>query len=166
MLATQYTSAVDVWSVGCILAELILRRPLFPGKHNYDQIDKIFDIIGTPTPKEIEKIQDEKFRKYVGGLPYKPKTDFSELFSNANPLAIDLMEKMLVFDPENRISVQLALQHPYLVLLHDPEDEPSCPKIFADDFEYDGFDTDKFRDMILREVENFRASVSVNARGE
>jgi len=65
MLATHYTSAVDVWSVGCILAELILRRPLFPGKHNYDQLDHIFSVLGTPPKEQMDSIENEKYRNYL-----------------------------------------------------------------------------------------------------
>jgi len=152
MQATQYTSAVDVWSVGCILAELILRRPLFPGKHNYDQLDQIFSILGTPPKEFIEKLQNEKYRNHLRGLPPKEKQPFEEVFPNANPQAIDLIEKMLRLDPEKRITVDDALAHPYLAQLHDPDDEPVCSKIFDNDFDEETTQLPDFRDFIYTEV--------------
>lgn len=152
MLATHYTSAVDVWSVGCILAELILRRPLFPGKHNYDQLDQIFSILGTPPKEQIDKIQNEKYRNYLKNLPNKESKAFTEIFANANPQAIDMIERMLVLDPEKRLTVDEALAHPYLAPLHDPEDEPTCSKQFEDDFDEETTQLEAFRDLIFNEA--------------
>jgi len=152
MLATHYTSAVDVWSVGCILAELILRRPLFPGKHNYDQLDQIFTVLGTPTKEQVDNVENEKYRNYIGGLPKKEKKPFAEIFPLANPQAIDLIEQMLVLDPEKRITVDGALAHPYVAQLHDPDDEPTCSKVFDADFDEDTTQLSEFRNHIFKEV--------------
>jgi mitogen-activated protein kinase 1/3 len=152
MLATHYTSAVDVWSVGCILAELILRRPLFPGKHNYDQLDQIFSVLGTPPKEQIDKIQNEKYRNYLKNIPDKESKSFKEIFSNANPQAIDMIERMLVLDPEKRLTVDEALVHPYLAPLHDPEDEPMCAKQFDDDFDEESIQLGDFRELIFSEA--------------
>lgn len=152
MLATHYTSAVDVWSVGCILAELILRRPLFPGKHNYDQLDQIFSILGTPSIDQIDKLQSDKHRNYLRSMPHKEKKPFNEIFPNANPQAIDLIEKMLHLDPDKRITVNDALAHPYLAPLHDPDDEPVSSKIFDNDFDEETTQLSDFREFIFAEL--------------
>jgi len=156
MLATQYTSAVDVWSVGCILAELLLRRPLFPGKHNYDQLDLIFSILGTPPKDQVDKLQNEKYRNYLRNLPHKERKPFCEIFPGANPQAVDLIEKMLHLDPEKRITVNDALAHPYLAQLHDPDDEPVCSDVFDDDFDEETTQLSAFRDLIFAELEKGR----------
>jgi len=155
MLSTHYTSAVDVWSVGCILAELILRRPLFPGKHNYDQLERIFAVLGTPSKEATDKIQNEKYRNYLRSLPQYERKPFSEIFPQANVKAIDLVEQMLVLDPEKRITVDAALAHPYLAQLHDPDDEPISSKLFDDDFDEESIQLPDFREFIFKETLNY-----------
>eukprot|EP00026_Physarum_polycephalum_P009678 Phypoly_transcript_09810.p1 GENE.Phypoly_transcript_09810~~Phypoly_transcript_09810.p1 ORF type:complete len:385 (+),score=33.38 Phypoly_transcript_09810:96-1157(+) len=152
MLSTHYTSAVDVWSVGCILAELILRRPLFPGKHNYNQLELIFAVLGTPSQEETDKIPNEKYRNYLRNLTPCERKPFTELFPHASPQAIDLIEKMLVMDPEKRITVDEALAHPYLALLHDPEDEPIAKILFEDDIDEESSILPQFRELIFNEA--------------
>lgn len=88
------------------------------------------------------------------------KVAFSRLFSNANPDALDLLDKMLAFDPSSRISVEEALEHRYLHIWHDASDEPACPTTFNFDFEVVE-DVPEMRKMILAEVQNFRQQVRV-----
>jgi mitogen-activated protein kinase 7 len=87
-----------------------------------------------------------------------PKKSFASLFPNANPDALDLLDKMLAFDPSSRISVEQALEHPYLQIWHDASDEPDCPTTFNFDFEVVD-DVGEMRRMILDEVMRFRQSV-------
>lgn len=86
------------------------------------------------------------------------KKSFPSLFPNANPDALDLLDRMLAFDPSRRISVEEALEHPYLAIWHDASDEPDCPTTFNFDFEVID-DVNEMRKMILSEVVNFRAQV-------
>lgn len=79
-----YTKAIDIWSVGCILAEMLGRRPLFPGKHYLDQLNRILNIIGTPSERDLACIQNEKARRYVMSLPYSEKKSFSQRFPHAD----------------------------------------------------------------------------------
>jgi len=96
-------------------------------------------------------------------LPYpKPKCEFKDLLPKANPLAIDLLSKMVVFDPQKRISVTDALQHPYLSHLHDPDDEPSCPSFFDYDCENEKLEIDDFREIIFNEVAQFPTNSSAS----
>ena len=86
------------------------------------------------------------------------KKSFQSLFPNANPDALDLLDKMLAFDPSSRISVEQALEHPYLAIWHDASDEPDCPNHFNFDFEVVE-DVGEMRKMILDEVFRFRQQV-------
>lgn len=119
----EYSKSIDIWSVGCILAELFLRKPLFQGKDYISQVARITDIIGTPSESDIEGLATEQGKRYIRSLGFKPRVQFSQLFQGVNPLAIDLIEKMLEFNPGKRISVEHALAHPYLASLHDVNDE-------------------------------------------
>jgi serine/threonine protein kinase len=121
----QYTGSIDVWSVGCILAELIRRKPLLPATSEQEQMHMITELVGNPDTKFIAQIDDEDNRTFMKQLPKRKGQDFNELFKGApNPEAIDLVKKMLIFDPDKRITVAEALAHPYMKNLHFEDDEP------------------------------------------
>ncbi|KXN68122.1 kinase-like protein, partial [Conidiobolus coronatus NRRL 28638] len=112
---TEYNKATDVWSVGCILAEILSKKPLFPGSDYHNQLTLIFSVIGTPSNDDLSDVFNERARDYIRGLPEKMKTPFSTLFPSASPLAIDLLEKLLTFNPRKRITCERALNHAYLL---------------------------------------------------
>ena len=125
MLSFQsYTKAIDLWSVGCIFAELLGAKPLFKGRDYVDQLNQILRILGTPDEATMERIGSRKAQMYIRSLPKVPKVPFKRLYSHASRNALDLLEKLLAFDPSERISVEEALAHPYLETYHDSEDEP------------------------------------------
>jgi len=159
MLSFQrYTKAIDVWSVGCILAELLGGRPFFKGRDYVDQLNQILHILGTPNEETLSRIGSSRAQEYVRNLPYMAKRPFPSLFPNANPDALSLLDHMLAFDPSSRISVEQALEHPYLQIWHDASDEPDCPTTF--DFEFEVVDdVGEMRKMILDEVYRFRQQV-------
>jgi mitogen-activated protein kinase 7 len=149
---------VDVWSVGCILAELLGGRPFFKGRDYVDQLNQILHILGTPNEETLSRIGSPRAQEYVRNLPFMAKKPFPSLFPNANPDALDLLDRMLAFDPSSRISVEQALEHPYLQIWHDASDEPDCPTTFNFDFEVVE-DVGEMRKMILDEVYRFRQQV-------
>ncbi|KAH0942866.1 hypothetical protein HID58_002503 [Brassica napus] len=120
----NYGTSIDVWSVGCIFAELLGRKPIFPGTECLNQIKLIINILGSQKEEDLEFIDNPKAKRYIESLPYSPGISFSRLYPNANVLAIDLLQKMLVLDPSKRISVVEALQHPYMAPLYDPNANP------------------------------------------
>jgi len=151
---------VDVWSVGCILAELLGGRPFFKGRDYVDQLNQILHILGTPNEETLSRIGSPRAQDYVRNLPFMAKRAFSSLFPNANPDALDLLNRMLAFDPSSRISVEEALEHRYLHIWHDASDEPPCPTTF--DFAFEVVeDVPEMRKMILAEVQRFRQLVRV-----
>lgn len=91
-------------------------------------------------------IKSRRAREYIRSLPFKKKIPFKALFPKSNDLALDLLEKLLAFNPAKRISVEDALRHPYLEPYHDPDDEPTAPPI-PDGF----FDFDKNKDALSKE---------------
>eukprot|EP00191_Tetraselmis_sp_GSL018_P006474 CAMPEP_0177608022 /NCGR_PEP_ID=MMETSP0419_2-20121207/18239_1 /TAXON_ID=582737 /ORGANISM="Tetraselmis sp., Strain GSL018" /LENGTH=377 /DNA_ID=CAMNT_0019102663 /DNA_START=407 /DNA_END=1540 /DNA_ORIENTATION=- len=149
---TEYTSAIDVWSVGCIFAELLGRKALFPGKDYVHQLNLITKVIGSPSEEDLMFISSEKARRYIRSLPKHEHVGFQKLFPKANEMAVDLVEKMLVFDPNKRITVEQALEHPYLASLHDVNDEPTCEAPFDFDFEDDNLNETKIADIIFQDV--------------
>ena len=152
------TGPVDVWSVGCILAELLGGRPFFKGRDYVDQLNQILHYLGTPNEETLSRIGSPRAQEYVRNLPFMPKIPFQRLFPNANPDALDLLDLMLAFDPSSRISVEDALEHRYLHIWHDASDEPSCPTTF--DFGFEVVEEGpEMRKMILDEVARFRQQV-------
>ncbi len=116
--------------------------------------------LGTPNEETLSRIGSPRAQEYVRNLPFMPKVPFQRLFTNANPDALDLLDRMLAFDPSSRISVEEALEHRYLHIWHDASDEPSCPTTF--DFHFEVVeDVPEMRKMILEEVQRFRQHVRV-----
>ncbi len=120
ILLCNYTTAIDMWSIGCILAELLLmqqdsgyhphqRKALFSGKTCFpfsaetettyqettDQLNMIFDVIGTPSSSDIDTIDNKHPQSYLRTLPHKPPIDFSKKYHAADPLAIDLSTSLM-----------------------------------------------------------------------
>ncbi|BGP25090.1 mitogen activated protein kinase 2 [Rhodotorula toruloides] len=154
----NYTTAIDIWSVGCVLAELLGGRPIFKGKDYIDQLNIVLHFLGTPSDRTLRRVGSPRAQDYIRSLPYKPGVPMVQLFPQANPLALDLLAKLLAFDPHERISCEDALLHPYLSVWHEPTDEPVCPEKF--DFGFEEEETiDGMRKLIVEEVESFRRLV-------
>ena len=133
-------------------------RPFFKGRDYVDQLNQILHYLGTPNEETLARIGSPRAQEYVRNLPFMPKFEFKRLFPQANPDALDLLDKMLAFDPSSRITVEQALKHPYLSIWHDASDEPDCPRGF--DFAFEVVEeVPEMRKMILEEVIRFRHSV-------
>ena len=111
--ATIYTTQVDVWSMGCVIAELVLNKPIFAGKSATDQFLEIMKILGTPSYEQI-KCMNDKF-KGISKLPKIEPKSWKDVFKNKtnDELFIDLVSKLLVYEPSKRLSPYQALLHPY-----------------------------------------------------
>ncbi|CAL8263149.1 unnamed protein product, partial [Arctogadus glacialis] len=151
----HYSLAIDLWSVGCIFAEMLGRKQLFPGKHYVHQLQLILAVLGTPPLGLIGAIGAERVRSYIQSLPSRAPVPLTKLFPQTEPEALDLLGAMLRFDPRERVTVTQALEHPYLSKYHDPDDEPVCVPAF--NFEFDKIPTNKeqIKESILIEIQDF-----------
>lgn len=127
-----YSTAIDMWSIGCLVAELYSRRPLFPGSDIKNQIECICTLLGKPSPDEINSIRNQKARAFLSKIPDMSPKRFSEFMPDSSPDAQDFVRKLLQFDPRNRLSAEEALAHPYLAEYRDPESEITGAEISRD----------------------------------
>lgn len=144
-----------MWSVGCILAELMRRKVLLPATSEQDMMHMITELVGSPSSDLISMIEDEDNKQFMKQLPKRKGTDFNKLFEGwSNPDAIDLVKKMLMFDPEKRITIEGALSHPYMKNLHFADDEPVGEAVsrFDFDFELYSLKTNEYKELIYDEL--------------
>ena len=146
-----YTKAVDIWSIGCIFAELLGRQPLFPGDNFLDQIQKIISVLGSPSESDLEFINKNNIKDFVNRLAKRTSQSFSIMFRNANPVAVDLLEKMLTFSPKKRYTVEQCIAHPYFEGLHDPDQEPTANTQFDYSFDEGELTKEKMQIMIYEQ---------------
>ncbi|XP_029910500.1 mitogen-activated protein kinase 12 [Myripristis murdjan] len=119
----HYTQTVDIWSVGCIMAEMLQGKPLFKGSDHLDQLNEIMKITGTPTQEFISKLQSDDAKSYIKSLPRVEKKDLLEVFSKVNPQAVSVLERMLLLDPDSRVTAAEALTLPFFSEFREPGEE-------------------------------------------
>jgi mitogen-activated protein kinase 1/3 len=125
LLASEYTKSIDVWSVGCILCEMIGRKPIFTGKDHLDQIKKIIAVVGTPQQQDMEWLPPKSPAiNFIKKCPVSAKQPWESIYPKASTDAINAIEKMLTFNPTKRVDVQEAIRLKYYESLHMPDDEP------------------------------------------
>jgi len=156
ILTREYDNSIDIWSAGCIIAELLTQKPIFKGNNFVDQLEKICALIGTPTEADMAHITYEKARAHLLKMGKKPKIPFSAVpeLAGVNPAALDMLEKILRFNPKERISAEQALQHPYLAEYHEPAEEPACASRFSFemDFEQVALSKEGYKQLVLQEI--------------
>ncbi|XP_025256227.1 mitogen-activated protein kinase 12 isoform X2 [Theropithecus gelada] len=155
--------SVDIWSVGCIMAEMITGKTLFKGSDHLDQLKEIMKVTGTPPAEFVQRLQSDEAKNYMKGLPELEKKDFASILTNASPLAVNLLEKMLVLDAEQRVTAAEALAHPYFESLHDKEDEPQVQK-YDDSFDDVDRTLDEWKRVTYKEVLSFKPPRQLGAR--
>jgi mitogen-activated protein kinase 1/3 len=194
LLEEHYTGAIDMWSVGCILAELAQmlepwpakdRSPLFPGstcfplspdgRHKHDglfhsrgcqeQLNVIFDVLGTPSEEEIASVTREDARQYIRCFQYRKGLSISSRLPSAPPDMVDAIQQLLRFSPHERATVEEALDHPLLADIRAPATEVTAPEYITLEFDQEpDLDEQQLRHCFLEEIRSFRRAAAT-ARG-
>jgi len=112
MGSSKYSASIDIWSAGCIFAEMTTGKPLFPGKNNDDQLLQIFKVLGTPNEKDWPTIKE--LPGYKPEFPSYPPKKIQDVIPGLDAEGYDLLMKMLQYDPAQRLTAVKAMQHPYL----------------------------------------------------
>ncbi|KDO31813.1 CMGC/MAPK protein kinase [Saprolegnia parasitica CBS 223.65] len=159
LLGSTYGEGVDVWAAGCIMAEMLGRKPLFPGRSYVHQLQLIMNVLGVPEEhsfKENPQAQKFKGRQLLSKTPSMQGIDVSVLFPNANPEALDLLWKLLVFDATKRLSVQDALRHPYLAQYYDASrDDAHATVEKFQSFDFEDLGETDLKELMFREICHF-----------
>ena len=192
LIETNYTSSIDVWSVGCIFGELMMmikenaktfmdRTPLFPGQSCFplsppgskkvkvnefgfpnekaDQLNIIFDVIGSPDEESMGFVSDPNAVLYLKSLSQKKKNkiNFKAKFPGSSEESLDLLQKMLIFDPKKRITVQQSLEHPFFKSIRDPSKEEEATFNLEFEFEDDNNLTiEKLRNLFITVIKSYK----------
>uniref|UniRef100_A0A4W4ESA0 mitogen-activated protein kinase n=1 Tax=Electrophorus electricus TaxID=8005 RepID=A0A4W4ESA0_ELEEL len=138
----HYNMTVDIWSVGCIMAELLTGRTLFPGTDHINQLQQIMRLTGTPPASLISRMPSHE----VSLLWPSPHVHYP----------VDLLEKMLVLDTDKRITAAEALAHSYFAQYHDPDDEPEAEP-YDQSFESRELEIEEWKRLTYEEVITFEA---------
>ena len=133
LAAQNYGKPIDMWSVGCILYELLVGTPLLPGKSTKDMMKMMFSVTGFPDRKEYNEVKNECRIQQIDyddllQEKIKKKKNITQMLAGHtnDEVAIDLLLKLLVFNPKKRLTAEEALEHPYVADFHNPDEEIIC----------------------------------------
>lgn len=136
LLNKSYNQSLDMWSVGCIFAELLQRATLFPGDTNANQVIMILQIMGVPEDEDLDFLDNEystsfiqRQKRILQDKGTKP-VNWKERIPHASPEAIDLLKGLLTFSPSKRFTVETAINHPYFANLRKLDSPPKCTDEF------------------------------------
>lgn len=157
----EYTKAIDIWSVGCIFAELLGRQALFPGNDYIAQLRLICEKLGRPNEKEMDFITSDRAKRFIYSLPDNPPVSMTELFPEYKneSAATDLFQKMMIFHPSNRITIDDALKHSFMSSLHNSDDEPVANFTFQFSFENEVLSKEKVQELIWDEIHQLHPDI-------
>mmetsp|Transcript_47452 Transcript_47452/g.125608 ORF Transcript_47452/g.125608 Transcript_47452/m.125608 type:complete len:404 (+) Transcript_47452:67-1278(+) len=149
-----YTAAIDMWSVGCIFAEMVGRKPLWSGTSTQNQLELVVETLGAPPPSEMANITNEPCRQFVEELGNPPVKPWEQIFPDVDGDTRHLLGFLLRYDTQGRATAEQALAAPYMAPLHEPSDEPSRGPVELSEFEFERrkISAEVIREELYREM--------------
>ena len=150
--STSYDKGVDMWAVGCIIAEMFLGKPLIPGTSTTNQLECIVGVTGTPSAEDIADVKSVFAATMMKSMHEVPLRSFADEMNGASSEAIDLCRNLLTFSPMKRFSVQQALKHPYMANFFTGKEATCTSKLMIpidDDIKYSAND---YRERLYHDV--------------
>uniref|UniRef100_A0A5S6QLU7 Mitogen-activated protein kinase n=1 Tax=Trichuris muris TaxID=70415 RepID=A0A5S6QLU7_TRIMR len=167
LAAKHYTKGVDMWSLGCIIGEMLSGKPLFPGTSTINQIERIVETVPRPTKSDIDSIKSKYASSVLEKMLCLPPVRLEELVPNPPFFALDLMKHLLLFNPNQRLSIERALQHPYVRLFYNSTEQLTMTKEISlpldDDVQLSVSD---YRNKLYEFIERQDSSTSRNGNSE
>ncbi|XP_053665604.1 stress-activated protein kinase JNK-like [Anopheles marshallii] len=178
ILNMEYDTKVDIWSIGCIMAELVTGHVLFPGTDHVDQWMRIVQTLGTPRPEFIARTTPGT-QRYISNQPTVTGRSFGDLFPDevfdtvvsnhpqlTNDAARDFLRRMLAFDPMERISVDEALEHPYIRVWYYEEDvNRPPPKPYDHSIDAQHLTVAQWKQLLYEEIQDIQRTMSLDEAG-
>ncbi|XP_066602925.1 mitogen-activated protein kinase 15 [Prorops nasuta] len=120
----RYTKGIDMWSLGCILGEMMLGEPLFPGSSTINQVERIMVTLPPPTEEDLLSVSAGYGTNLLEKMPAGPRKTLRDMLKNAPEKALNLVCRLIVFNPTRRLTATQALEHPYVANFHSRRNEP------------------------------------------
>lgn len=158
LVCDGYTSAVDMWAVGCLAYEIFTRRPLLPGKDYIHQLTLVTDLLGTPKLSELKNVKSEEAKKFVLSLLPRDPQDWSstQLLPSASPAMTDFIKRLITYDPDKRMTAAEAIAHPWLAAYQSGDcvadiEQHTSPEMFQFSYEQE-MNEETLRRMFWSEI--------------
>ena len=162
---SNYGKPIDIWSVGCIFAEMITRAPFFTGDNPQEQLKCIVYKLGIPPKEKLNFIKSRTALSNILATQTNSVPHFAMNFPNGTSfLALDLIRQMLEINPSDRIAVEDALKHPYLKNFHDLVSEPVCQNIFNFNFDSSSHSSvvSEAQQQVMRQAKKSRSDDAIS----
>ncbi|CAF4281319.1 unnamed protein product, partial [Adineta steineri] len=163
LASSKYTKGVDMWSIGCILGEVLLGKPLFQGTSTFNQLERILHHIPTPSHSDIASIASHYGPSVLERASTGQKKSLDNLLPNAGEEALDLLRRLLHFNPDKRITAEDGVRHPYVISFHNSNDEMTkgydvVPQL-SDDIQ---LSVDEYRKKLYELIQLRKVSAKIN----
>lgn len=156
----NYGPAIDMWSLGCIMAQLLLFKPLFLANSPMEQLIQIVSLLGSPTNEDLSGCTNQNSLDFMSSIPVQNQAMFKKAFPTASSEEIDLLSKMLCWDPEKRITADQALKHPFVAVFHCENFEPTSQPLDISDFEREDITLEEIKKLLWADILKFRQKFS------
>jgi len=150
--STKYTKGVDMWSIGCILGEMYMGKPMFPGTSTLNQIERVLEVTGKPNKEDVESLQSSNAATVIDSLKVSKHRSLKDMFPMMTPEALDLLKKLMQFNPNRRPTAEQALKHPYVSQFHCEEEEPLAKKAIEIPLDDRKYSIKEYREKLYADI--------------